>query len=147
MNPPLALTLASTALLAACGSPAADQATQTTAPTPAATTPTGPPAAQTYGTLTDLRDAAITAGHPCPTWVQDNVVKFAAESGHCDDADVLATYATQSQLDEAVATMKALNSAATDPATRSVLLVGPNWTINAPDAPDLQTTMGGTVLR
>ena len=143
MNPRrVALAITAAALLTACGAPAADQAAQAPATTPAA-----PPTGQTYGTLTDLRDAAIDAGHNCPYWVQDNVVKFAAESGHCNDADVLATYATQAQLDEAVATMQAINSAAADPAARSVLLVGPNWTINSHDAPDLQSKMGGNVLR
>ena len=29
---------------------------------------------QTYGTLTDLRGAATAAGHPCPSWIQDNAV-------------------------------------------------------------------------
>ena len=147
MTPRHAAPIVAAALLTtACGAPAADQAAQTPT-TPTTTTTATPPTGQTYGTLTDLRDAATAAGHPCPTWVQDNAVTLAAESGHCDDSDVLATYATQAQLDEAIATMKAMNAAITDPNARAVLLVGPNWTINSADAPALQPKMGGTILR
>lgn len=66
MNPRHAAPIVAAALLTTACSAPADTATATADPTPV--TP------QTYGTLTDLRDAATAAGHPCPSWTQDNAV-------------------------------------------------------------------------
>jgi len=98
--------------------------------------------------VSELRDAAVAAGYTCPSWKQDNVVVFAAESGNCSDADVFSTYATPGQLEEAVAQMKANNemlaaaTVAVDP-----ILVGENWMINGAGVIGIQPLMGGTILR
>lgn len=86
----------------------------------------------------------------CPSWTQDNAVKFAAESGSCSQDDVFATYASEAQRDESISTKKALNedlvSASIDP---TPTLFGKNWSINAPDATikQIQVTLGGVVVR
>jgi len=92
--------------------------------------------------VTELRDAAVAAGYPCPSWVQTNKVEAAAESGNCSDADVFSTYATPGQLEDAVTRLKAMNGV-----FKSVVLVGENWIINSDNARDLRSKMGGTILR
>jgi hypothetical protein len=60
-----------------------------------------------HGPVGELHEAAVAAGHRCPSWVQDNVVTLAAGSGHCSDADVFTTYASPGQLKAAVDRAKA----------------------------------------
>lgn len=110
------------------------------------------------GTVAELKDAAVAAGYACPSWVQDNVVTLAAESGRCTDSDVFTTYLSESSREEAVQTLKGMakdtrEMFADDDDVDStlldeeVLLVGPNWIINSDDAPSLQPTLGGQVVR
>ncbi|EKA62261.1 hypothetical protein B277_03008 [Janibacter hoylei PVAS-1] len=110
------------------------------------------------GTVSELKDAAIAAGYACPSWVQDNVVKLAAESGRCSDSDVFTTYLSESSRDESVQIHKAMaketremfaDDEDADPALtdEEVLLVGPNWIINSDDAASLQADLGGQVVR
>jgi hypothetical protein len=101
-----------------------------------------------YGSVTELRDAAVEAGYICPSWVQDNVVVLAAESGHCSDADVFTTYASPGQLDEMVAQTKSNNQMlASATVGANPTLVGENWMIHSEGAIDIQPKMGGTILR
>lgn len=106
----------------------------------------GPPEAQTYGTVESLKDAAIEAGYVCDEWVQDNVSTLAAESGHCSDADVFATFASAGDLQGQLSTDRELNQlleeSGLDP---DPVLVGPNWTIKGPHADALADALGGTV--
>ena len=110
------------------------------------------------GTVAELKDAAVAAGYACPSWVQDNVVKLAAESGRCSDSDVFTTYLSESSRDESVQIHKAMaketremfaDDEDADPALtdEEVLLVGPNWIINSDDAASLQPELGGQVVR
>jgi len=101
------------------------------------TSPTQAPRA-TFGTVTELRDALVAAGYPCPAWEQTDVVSAAAQSGSCSDADVLSVYVGTEGRDVVVATLKELGGAS--------LLVGDNWILNSPDAPALQAKMGGVVV-
>jgi hypothetical protein len=115
----------------------------------AAPRPRATPTAVTYGTVDELHLAAVNAGYVCSHWKQDNVVKLAAESGHCSDADVFATYASegdlQQQLDTSKQTDEMLVQAHVDP---GITLVGPNWTINGSDQAirALQAHLGGTIV-
>lgn len=112
-------------------------ATSSTMKAPASSTP-APVVAQSYSTVVELKDAAIAAGLPCPRWRQTNVVTLAAESGTCSSDSVLSTYATSAAL------QRSLDAFLSFP-IKSVILVGPNWIINAEQAPTLAAAMGGTV--
>lgn len=108
-----------------------------------------PPGPASYGTVEQLRQAAVNAGYVCPHWHQDNVVKLAAESGACSDNDVFTTYAStgdlQAQLDSDKAVAQVELQANVDP---GVALVGPNWMVRGADGPirALQRSIGGTVV-
>ncbi len=119
------LTIATVAIMLA-GCSAAPAATPT--PTPKAT----------YGEVVELRDAAVAAGYPCPSWNQDNRVTLAAGSGSCSSADVFSVYLTQDAVQQLVTKAKGL------PGNRT-WLVGQNWVINAPDEAiaKLQPVLGG----
>lgn len=93
-----------------------------------------------YGTVAELKDAAVLAGLPCPDYVQNDVVKNAAESAWCSTKSVLTTYATDEAL---AATVRDFQD---DPGSNP-WLVGPNWIINAPETPELQPIMGGVLER
>lgn len=107
-------------------------------------TPTKQAGPQSFNTLQALRDAAVEAGYECPRWVQDNKVKLAAESGSCSDADVLATFASQADLEAQVATLREIGEMVSDP---DPIVVGPNWIINGADSPDIAEALGGVVSR
>lgn len=138
-------TAAATALLAGCGSTETESETQEPAPTEASSTaPSGP---AEYGSVEDLRDAAVAVGFECPKWKQTNAVTLAAESGTCSSDSVLTTYASeadlQAQLDQEKenATLMTDVGLSTEP-----ILVGPNWLVKSPDAPDLREGLGGVVI-
>lgn len=115
-------------------------------PTPSAATPSVE-ANASYGTVEQLRDAAVAAGYPCPAWKLENKVTLAAQSGQCSDADVFSTFASsgdlQSQLDSYKGTDDMLADAGVDVDPH---LVGPNWIITGPGVDALQGTLGGTVV-
>jgi hypothetical protein len=100
-----------------------------------------------FGSVTDLRDAAVEAGYVCATWEGDNVVTLAAESGTCDDQSVLSTYATdvdlQTQLDQEKEMSGLLTENGIEP---EPVLVGPNWLFKAPEAPGLRDFLGGVLI-
>jgi hypothetical protein len=116
-------------------------APHTFASSPAPTTPSAsaPAVAQTYTSVIELRDAAVAAGLPCPHWQQSDVILDASESGDCSGNAVISTYATAARLDRAVERVTSFPG--------GVVLVGPNWIINAPQAPKLAKVLGGTVTR
>lgn len=113
----------------------------------AESTTTGPTPDSKYGTVEQLRAAAVDAGFDCRRWRQHNDVATAAESGSCSGDDVLATYASegdlQRQLDQEKKNTDLLVEYGIEVAP---ILVGPNWTIKSPEAPDLQEELGGTVV-
>jgi hypothetical protein len=123
--------------------PAAAAASTTT--TVSANEPQGP---REYATVAALKDAAVAAGMACPTWKQDDVVEVAAESGTCSDSTVLSTYATTADLQTAVENMRGMKKMLNDNGIEPTpLLIGPNWIINAAEAPTLVDGLGGTVER
>jgi hypothetical protein len=134
-------------LAAGCpGGGAADQAPPSGVPqTPASSA--APSAgeqgtATAYGSVVELKDAAVAAGYPCPAWEvypEGDGPKFAAEAGQCSDDDVFSIYA---DIDEV---SKQLDLVAEGPADTVNLLVGLNWMIKIPESQRalLQTKMGG----
>lgn len=119
-----------------------------TSSTPAPPDSTSPAVVKdaTYGSVTDLKNAAVISGLPCPKFKMSNKLTNAAQSAECSGDAVLATYATQADLQ---AQLKQYRAMATLFKQQSVplnsLLIGPNWTINAPEAAELQPMLGGVV--
>lgn len=115
-----------------------------------AATPADESSSQTvdrYGSLEELRDAAIEAGYVCEDWVADNRVTLAAESGTCDDSSVLSTYASDSDLQQQLDQEKELTETLLDSGISTTpKLIGENWIIKAPEAADLRAALGGTLV-
>lgn len=127
--------------VSACGD---DRPAQKTAEA-GSTKPSGP---VSYSTVADLVDAAIDAGYDCAQWVQDDAVTLAAESGHCSDADVFATFASEGDLQQQLETDRSMDDLLKESGIEpDPTLVGPNWSISGPDAPALADALGGTVSR
>ena len=92
---------------------------------PASTAPArpGPARAIAYASVTDLRDAVVGAGYPCPKWElngKGDGPQLAKESGSCTDEDVFSIYANTAdvtkQAGESVGVIE--------------MLAGPNWILN-----------------
>lgn len=99
-------------------------------------------------TVEELKDAAVAAGYACASWDQTDVVDLAAESGSCSDADVFATYATESDRDEQVDQERGIADLVRDVGLDvSPVLVGPNWTIKGPEVAAIAEELGATVMR
>ncbi len=96
----------------------------------------------TYGSVEELKNAAVEAGLDCPDWEKTNQVVNAAQSGQCDGNSVLATYSTDADLQ---ATLDGARDLAELAPIFGTWLVGPNWTINSPQAEELQPRLGGVV--
>lgn len=104
--------------------------------------------ARAYGSVADLRIAAVSAGYTCARWKQDNAVRLAAESGHCSEDDVFSTYASKARLNRQLETSQQLDQMSLDAGLKpNPYLVGPNWIINAPSVDTLRSSLGGTVVR
>ncbi|NQU36396.1 MAG: hypothetical protein HQ526_02220 [Actinobacteria bacterium] len=115
------------------------------APTESASSPAVAKDAR-YGSVVELKDAAVLAGLPCPKFQISNQVADAAQSATCSDAAVLSTFATDADLQSALARFRSFTDLMTETgADSNSLLVGPNWTINAPEAKALQPVMGGVI--
>lgn len=135
-------------LISACGDDgdAPDSGVQpsVTSTEPSTPTETSPEPDAMYGSVVELRDAAVAAGLECPNWRQSNKVTAAAESGTCSSSTVLSTYLSERDKREVVANHKQFNDMLDDD---DPVLVGPNWIINSPQAAELQQLLGGTVVR
>lgn len=131
--------------LAGCGSQAAKE------PAPKATSKAAPePTSKDLGevsSVVELRDALVDAGYSCKAWEQRNVVDLAAESGQCDDSDLLATFASEGDLQEQLDTYKSADEMFLDADIElDPYLVGPNWIFRAPSADQYAMNIGGTVV-
>ncbi|WP_454810579.1 hypothetical protein [Paenarthrobacter nitroguajacolicus] len=130
-----------TGLLSSCaGSSNFAAATDTTTPTPTKSKP--PASGGTFGTITELRDAAVEGGEVCPTWDEHNRVTLASSSASCNDSLVMAIYASESSKDKQLAVWKEFGSM-----VEMSVLVGENWTVSTKNAASLQKVMGGTVFK
>ena len=137
--------------LTACGqsfdSQVAAPSSEVASPTPTLSPSPTPTRNVEYDSLEDLRDAAIAVGYPCEDWTQDDLVKYASESGTCSDGDVLSTYVSASDLQDQIDGFRDFDP---DNEAGSVLLVGPNWMINVDhdfDVKVLQEGIGGKIFR
>lgn len=105
------------------------------------------PKAEAFGSLSELKAAAVDAGLSCPDWEADNAVANAAESGECSDDSIMSTYASRGDLQAQLAQEKKNNALmlSLDIETTPIL-VGPNWLIKSPEAAELRAVMGGTLI-
>jgi hypothetical protein len=136
--------------LSACGggAPSANKAATPPASVSqsSATSAAGPVQARSFSTVAELRDMAVAAGLPCPSWKQDNKVSAAAQSGDCSAASVLSTYTTDISLQRGIDNLESMNQMMKQAKMKpTAFLVGPNWIINWPKVPTLVSDMGGTV--
>lgn len=138
----IGMLLALVMLSGGCGgSPdAVAPVTLPTQPAPGTTAPSGPVVVQSYSTVVELKDAAVAAGHGLPKLAANKPSDDSFGVRHVLRQTVLSTYATPSQLQHALHLFLSFPIS-------SVLLVGPNWIINAPEAAQLAARMGGTVNR
>lgn len=138
---PVALAVA---VLTACGSGGASGAVPTSAGPGKSPTP-GVVADATYSTVAALRDAAVEAGLDCPEFKPRDGMALAAEAADCSPSTVLMIYSSQERRDEQVDTLKELSA----DIGGAVLLVGPNWVVNAdePDLERIQPALGGIIDR
>ena len=102
----------------------------------------GPAEGSSYGSIDDLVSAYVAAGGDCSNWEQTNVVTLAAESGACNSSTSLSTFSNQSDRDASVDNIKSLSGLIGG----VVLLVGPNWITNSPDADQFRDELGGTLI-
>lgn len=140
-----AVVLLGVAVLAGCtggdqSSPSVEvSSSRVETPTP---TPTPSPSLpMRFDDVVALRDAAVKAGLPCPSWEQRNLVKLAASSGTCSDQDVLSVYLSEDAVQQSVDVLKTLGPVH--------LLVGPNWIINHSDELTLhvlKVELGGMIV-
>lgn len=136
--------------LAACASEVESQTapevvSEETSPTEEEPQPLGE-----VGNVTQLRDAVVEAGYPCPNWTQTNFVTNAAESGTCSDKDVLSTYASQADRDAQVA-QERVNKDMLRAAeiTTGSTIVGPNWMVALSADADIEgihAVLGGILI-
>ncbi len=98
-----------------------------------------------YNTVVALRDAAVAAGLACPGFAPRDGMALAAEAADCSPSTVLMIYSSQDRRDEQVSNLKALSQSIGGP----VLLVGPNWVVNADEAEleRIQPKLGGIIDR
>lgn len=112
-------------------------------PAPAKTAAQRPPAdGGTYPTVVALKDAYVKAGGACANWVEDDIIKSAAQSGHCSDADAFSIYLSSADTQDAAMAVKTITSGLVD----TTLLVGKNWIINGEAAISVADKLGGTVV-
>lgn len=108
--------------------------------------PPDPEQQMTFRSIGDLKDAAVAAGLPCTVWTQDNAVELAVESGTCSDDSVLSIYASEADQITAISNQRRFAEMMVQHGLPAVpLLVGPNWLISAPEAPELAEALGGVV--
>ncbi|GAB2742344.1 hypothetical protein [Sinomonas soli] len=106
--------------------------------------PAPPQDGGSYASLAALKDAYIKAGDTCETLTPTNV-KRTAESGRCGQV-WLETYVSHADAAATVQDWKDTFSRPDSP-QETPMLVGQNWIIQAPDAAQLQTKLGGQLVK
>lgn len=123
--------LASLALVTGCGSNGSDESNATS------------DGARDGGfeSLTDLRDAAVSAGLDCPTWSLAAV--DSGEGGLCGDSASVNLFADHAA---AQAAAEELSDLLGGMGMDYTLLVGDNWFISADNAAELKDDLGGELV-
>ena len=107
---------------------------------------------ETYGSIEELRDAAIAAGlEECSEWTRaDNSgpeqIGFCGEVkfGEVDNIG-LGTFSTEAAKQEFIEDQEGICSIISDSEPCPPRLVGPNWVISASQAEQLQPALGGVL--
>ena len=108
---------------------------------------------ETYGSVEELRDAAIAAGlEECSEWTRaDNSgpeqIGFCGEVkfGEVDNIG-LGTFSTDAAMKQFMDNTEGICSIPSETEPCPPMLVGPNWIISAPQSEELQPELGGEVL-
>ena len=100
------------------------------------------PESKKYATLDELRRSAVAAGLVCPQWSTD-VRHDGSLQGTCSPHDIVVLFADHDQRDAAVQSLK---DALDGGGLAYAALVGENWMINSPQAPDLAEKLGGELI-
>lgn len=125
-------------LLAACGAGGTESAAMPAASPPAPSVTRD----ARYSDAVQLKDAAVLAGYSCPSWTPAQEMVDASSRGSCSDADVFSIFPSDAALDRTVSFLR-------DAGLGTVLLVGPNWTINSEKGQleAIRGTLGGVVVQ
>lgn len=100
--------------------------------------PPSPPAR--YTSVSDLRDAVVSAGVSCPAYEVIRQPTHAAEAAECSDATMLLTFASEDDKQANVEDITAFSEL-----VEVTLLVGENWIVNSEPAElDKLSSLGGT---
>ncbi len=145
MNKNILAIFAAMTLLMVLGACSSDEsADDASSPTSVATSD---PAGATYGTVEELKDAAVAAGLKCSTWTLNDPGPNVAGVGECDEMEsILAIYLSDDAKQDTVdALVKSCEMAAGAGLPCPPLLVGPDWIINSPQSVELQPALGGVI--
>lgn len=105
-------------------------------------TPTVPTSGGTYGSIGELKDAAVAAGVDCAVWDEHNKSELAIGSGNCGESYTMAIFLNESAVQDQIDRWKVLGDY-----IDFEVLVGENWTVSGPGAEELKDSMGGSIFR
>ena len=94
-------------------------------------------------TVTELKDAFVSAGADCDDWAQGDATGKWAEFGHCGGSTgtILSTYASEVDKQSSVDGLRANGAGGQS-------LVGENWIITSDDdLSEYAAAMGGTIVK
>jgi hypothetical protein len=96
---------------------------------------------ETYDSVAELGDAFEDAGGDCSDFDQTDQILSAKESAICNPSTLISIYASESDRDQMIASLK--NSLGDTPPH---LLVGKNWVINTENPDEYVDELGGKVI-
>ena len=107
---------------------------------------------ETYGSVEELRDAAIAAGLECSEWTKADS-SGPQQVGWCGEVKeqsvdniALGTFSTDAAMKQFMDNTEGICSIPSETEPCPPMLVGPNWIISASQAEELQPELGGEVL-
>jgi hypothetical protein len=98
---------------------------------------------QGFSDIDDLRLAFEEAGGSCSSWVQDNAVTGALQSGNCDSETVLMFFGSKEDASDRALDLKKTTK---DFGFTPHLLLGENWLINSPQVDLVEPELGGVLI-
>lgn len=138
--------------LTACGNDEGDPSVNSEPASPSASTEptesessTGVTPDASYGSVTDLRDALIELGYPCPNWKQTDKLTNASSSGSCSSDDVFSVYLDAADLKRQITTLRSIGGF-DEKNFGAPMLAGPNWLLNVDDADQYREALGGIII-
>lgn len=100
-----------------------------------------------FSSIEQFVAAAEAAGLHCEPFEQTNAIRLADASGFCGETGTVALYDDEYALTEHLAEVVPFGIESAELGSDFVRLVGPNWMINAPNAEEIQSGLGGIILR